>query len=152
MTGQQEYALEQASKEVEHCRSWPMRVMAFFVAINFGVAAGLATSLNTSLGARLPISMAGKYVLIVALLVLAVWVIGILIRNNFNYQKYRAVQVLVQSAVFPEGPARDGFPPEWFSESASSPLHRFWGYGLYVYMVVFVTVLTIAFVQAAINP
>ena len=151
MTDEEKYVLDQAAKEVEHCRSWPTKVMAFFIAINFGVVAGLAALLSNNLAVRLPISMAGKQVLIGALLVLAGWVVGILIRNHNNYLKYRELQVSVQSEVFAEGPARDGLPSEWFSEVGSSPLNRFWGYGLYVYIVLFVTLLTIAAVQGALN-
>jgi 4-amino-4-deoxy-L-arabinose transferase-like glycosyltransferase len=151
MTDEEKYVLDQAAKEVEHCRSWPTRVVAFFIAINFGVVAGLSALLNTNLRAQMPISMGGKYVLVLALLLLAVWVVGILIRNHRIYRKYRELQISVQSSVFPPA-ARDGLPPEWFTEAESSPFDSFWGYGLYVCMVLFVTLLTIAAVQGAINP
>ena len=152
MTSEQEYVLDQAGKEVEHCRSWPTKVMAFFVAINFGIVAGLAALLSNSLPARIHISMTGKSVLTGALLLLATWVIGILIRNHNHYLKYRGVQVFVQSIVFPEGPAREGLPPEWFMESGSSPVNLWWGYGLYVFMVFVIALLTIAAVVGIINP
>ena len=152
MTDTEKYILDQATREVEHCRTWPTRVMAFFFAINFGLVAGLAALLNTSLRTQMPISMGGKYVLILALLLLAIWVVGILIRNHRIYLKYRELQVSTQSSVFPPGPAREGLPPEWFTEARSSSLDRYWGYGLYVYMVLLVTLLTIAAVQGMINP
>jgi hypothetical protein len=37
----QKYIIEQAKIEVEHTRSWPTKVMAFYVAINFGLVGSL---------------------------------------------------------------------------------------------------------------
>lgn len=35
------YVLEQAKIEVEHTRSWPKKILAFYVAINAGVVSAL---------------------------------------------------------------------------------------------------------------
>ena len=88
------YILEQANIEVEHTRSWPTKVMVFYVAIN----AGVVTAILTIAGRVDLFSLEWKYTIWLAICIIYLWfsIIKIFMNNHKNYLKYRNIQVQIQ--------------------------------------------------------
>jgi hypothetical protein len=131
------YTSEQANIEVEHTRSWPTKIMAFYIAINFGLAASLTTAKKyfTTLSS----GCVFKIVLTVLAGVLAVWVIIVLRKNHLNYLTYRNVQVHLQRKYLQNWQDEFNLPDEWFNKIKVTWYTRCIGWILYAYIVVIVT-------------
>lgn len=137
------YVLEQAKIEVEHTRSWPTKVLAFYVAINAAVVTGLF-SLASRAQSPLILSSIEKARLTVALVVLAVWSWYLLAKNHYSYLAHRNIQIQYQKANREELEMR-GYPVprDWFVENELSLLIRPQGWGFYGFLVACVATLGI---------
>jgi hypothetical protein len=137
------YILEQVKIEVEHTRSWPTKILAFYVAVTAGVVTGLL-----SIGTRqtCPISPSSyvKMLIIVAIIGLSGWVIALLRKNHLSYLRHRNIQVLFQKSNQEELQKRATIPAEWFTENEVRFETRWLGWGFYCYLVILITVLSIA--------
>ena len=136
----QKYVLVQASTEVEHNRSWPTKIMAFYVTINFGIATALIALRSDICSIE---SCIAKPVVTIVVLILAVWTLIILFKNHKNYLKYRNLQVFNQKKLLEERKKEFGIPDEWFKSleirASTQPL----GWLFYTYIVVMTTVFLI---------
>lgn len=137
----QKYILNQATTEVEHNRSWPTKAMAFYIAINFGLATALIALRKDICPLDLP--CIAKTVITVALLILAAWVLRVLWNNHKNYLKYRNVQIFNQKKILENRKDDFGIPDDWFKSLDERASTRFFGWGLYAYMVVMTTALVL---------
>ena len=135
------YVLDQAKTEVEHNRSWPTKVMAFYVAINFGLVGALISLRNNS-NLFLP-SFYGKMLITALLSIFALWVIRVLINNHKNYLIYRNLQIQLQQKFLTTRKEELGLPEVWFERNEVCIWTRFLGWGLYLYIVVVLTTLVI---------
>lgn len=133
----QKYVLNQAATEIEHNRSWPTKVMAFYIAINFGLATALI-SLRKEI-CPFDLSCLAKTGITIALLILSVWVLRVLWSNHKNYLKYRNVQVINQKKILEKSKDDLGIPDDWFKSLDERGSTRFFGWGLYAYIVVMTT-------------
>ncbi|HTN95207.1 MAG TPA: hypothetical protein VMJ33_11550 [Gallionella sp.] len=136
----QKYVLAQATTEVEHNRSWPIKVMAFYVAIIFGIAAALIALRSDICSVE---SCPAKPVIGVAVLILAVWTLGILWKTHKNYLKYRNLQVFNQKKLLEKRKDEFGIPDQWFKPLKIRASTRFWGWGFYACIVVMTAALLI---------
>ncbi len=136
------YVLEQAKIEVEHTRSWPTKILAFYVAIN----AGLVTTLF-ALAARSSPLIAPcwvKTIITVAILCLLAWVFYLLLKNHRTYLAHRKLQVQFQKANKAEIEKQFTPPSEWFADIDVRLGTRWQGWSFYLYLVVLVSVFSIA--------
>lgn len=143
------YILEQAKIEVEHTRSWPTKVMAFYVAINFGLIGSLLT-----IKRELPEHTVDSRIMVfffICYVVLAGWVVFLLIKNHQNYLRYRNIQVAFQK-IYLEKNYKElyGLPDIWFEKNKISITHRFWGWGFYLYIVFMITLFILTWLLFAI--
>jgi hypothetical protein len=137
----QKLVLAQASTEVEHNRSWLTKIMAFYIAINFGIATALIALRSDICSLE---SCVAKPVITIAVLILAVWTLGILWRNHRNYLKYRNLQVFNQKKLLEKRRDEFGIPDDWLAPLENRASNRFFGWGFYAYIVVMTTALLIA--------
>jgi hypothetical protein len=136
----QKYILEQAKIEVEHTRSWPTKVMAFYVAINFGLIASLIAIQKTCSFFALP--CLAKVILTLLIIIQSVWVYDALKRNHLNYLKYRNLQINFQMKHLQY--LNDELPNEWFKVNEVRLSCRFHGWGFYLYIDIMVALLALA--------
>jgi hypothetical protein len=138
------YILEQAKTEVEHTRSWPTKVLAFYVAINAAVVTGMF-SLAARCTSSPAVSGAVRWLLTLILLALAMWSWTLLVRNHRSYLTHRNIQVRHQLANRSEIEKRGHpVPPDWFLENPISWRTRLQGWGFYAFLVAFVAALSIS--------
>lgn len=137
------YVLEQAKIEVEHTRSWPTKVLAFYVAINAAVVTGLF-SLASRVPSAITLSSTEKVRLTVVLVVLAVWSCYLLVKNHYSYLAHRNIQIKYQKANR-EDLEKRGYPlpRDWFIENELSLRTRLQGWGFYAFLVACVAALGI---------
>ena len=139
----EKYVLEQAKTEVEHTRSWPTKILAFYVAINAGVVTALFAITGRSTN-PLSVPCWVKTIITVAILVLLAWAYYLLQKNHKTYLGHRKLQVQYQQANRPEIEKRYTVPPEWFSDIKVSLGTRWQGWSFYFYLVVLVAAFGIA--------
>lgn len=132
------YALEQAKIEVEHTRSWPTKIIAFYVAIIAGIVTAIFSVTSRTQNA-LYVPVCVKTLLTAAILVLLLWVLVLLQKNHKSYLRYRNMQVRFQSANREELQKRFSVPPEWFFENEISLIKRGQGWGFYFCIILFAT-------------
>lgn len=135
----QNYILEQAKIEVENTRTWPTKVMGFYVAINFGLVASLIALQKDVSSFTLPCW--SKVLLALLIFSLSIWVGVILGRNHLNYLKYRNLQINFQILHLKSLKEKYGLPEEWFKVNEVSLFWRFLGWGFYLYIVIMITLL-----------
>ncbi|MCF8146567.1 MAG: hypothetical protein K9N21_21880 [Deltaproteobacteria bacterium] len=136
-----QYVLDQACAEIEHARSWPTKVMAFYVAINFGLVGALIALRAKTCSFSLPPTV--KWIVTVLLIILALWVVLILLKNHKNYLMSRNLQILVQQKFLAKRKEELALPDDWFQRNEVCGWTRVFGWGLYVYIVLLVTALVI---------
>lgn len=137
------YVLEQAKIEVEHTRSWPTKILAFYLATNVAIVTGLFTLAGRT--ARSVVATSGaRTVLAGAVCALAVWALILLGRNHCSYLRYRNLQIRFQKANAFQLNQRYSTSSDWLQENAVD-LHTRWvGWGFYALLVVVITVLSLA--------
>lgn len=91
------YVLEQAKTEVEHTRSWPTKILAFYVAINVGIVTALFAITDRSIN-RLHVPCWVKILITIVILGLLAWAFVLLKKNHTSYLRYRNIQVRFQQA------------------------------------------------------
>lgn len=141
------YILEQAKIEIEHTRSWPTKVMAFFVAIHFGIV-GAVIGLRKSNGIFSNFPCPVKTVLILFIVIFSGWVIHALVKNHLNYLRYRNIQIKLQSKKLEKSRKEFNLPDDWFRENSINLFTRFLGWGFYGFLVVSLSTLVIAVIWA----
>jgi hypothetical protein len=139
----EKYVLEQAKTEVEHTRSWPTKILAFYVAINAGIVTTLFTVTGRSVN-PLSVPYWAKVVITVAILCLLAWAFYLLQKNHKTYLQHRKIQVQFQQANKHEIEERFAVPYEWFRDIEVSLGTRWQGWSFYLYLVVLVAALGIA--------
>jgi hypothetical protein len=137
----QKYILEQAKIEVEQSRSWPTKIMAFYIAINFGLVGSLIALQKGS--ASFVLTCWERVGLIVLILCLSYCVVRVLSKNHINYLTYRNIQIKFQQDHLKKLKEEYGLPDDWFKPNEVRLLTRFLGWGLYLYIVLMVTVLVV---------
>ena len=139
----EKYILEQAKTEVEHTRSWPTKILAFYVAINAGIVTTLFTITGRSVN-PLSVPCWAKAVITVAILCLLAWAYYLLQKNHKTYLLHRKIQVQFQQANKLEIEKLFTVPHEWFHDIEVSLGTRWQGWSFYLYLVVLVAALGIA--------
>jgi hypothetical protein len=141
MDDQEKYILEQANIEVEYTRSWPNQLLAFYVAINFGVSgAFLAFANGVNSAISVPDYM--KVLLTLGVAVMCIWTIRLLIKNHLSYLVYRNVQIAFQKKHLEVHKTEYSLPSSWFRPNKINIRERGLGWGFYGFTVVLVTVIT----------
>lgn len=139
----EKYLLEQAKIEVEHTRSWPTKVMAFYVTINFGLLASILAAVRSSSG-QIRVPYCVKLIITLAIAGLFAWAASLLIKNHRSYLRHRNIQIQFQRKHFEEHKDSYALPPDWFIPNEISLSVRALGWGFYFYIMVVVTALTVA--------
>jgi|GEM_PF-3343504 len=142
MSDLEKYVLEQAKIEVEHTRSWPTKILAFYVAIN----AGLVTTLFALAGrASNPLTTPCwvKTIITVSVLCLLAWAFYLLQKNHRTYLAHRKLQVQFQQANKAEIEKQFAPPPEWFADVDVRLGTRWQGWSFYFYLVLLVSTFSI---------
>ncbi len=138
----QKYINDQANIEVENSRTWPTKVMVFYVAINFGIIGGVIAMKNLNPSFLIPCWV--KFIVTFLIVILAIWVLRILKKTHINYLIYRNMQIDLQTKLFKDKQEEYNLPDYWFKKHKVSVLERWHGTGLYAYIVLLVTVLVVA--------
>ena len=140
----EKYILEQVKIEVEHFRSWPTKVMAFYVAINFGLI-GVLIALKKA-GFSFALLCCVKVILALLLFCLSGWVVFVLAKNHKEYLIYRNIQIVYQKQHLEENyKEKYGLPEDWFKINKVCLSRRFSGWGFYLCLVgIIVTLLVVA--------
>jgi hypothetical protein len=133
----EKYILEQAKTEVEHTRSWPAKIMAFYVAINFGILASVAIH-------QTELSCWWKTVISIIMVALFVWSVFLLTRNHRSYLVHRNIQIQYQINHRAELPEGYSFPEDWFRLNKVSIFTRLHGWGFYCFIMFLVIGLTLS--------
>lgn len=144
----EKYVLEQAKIEVEHTRSWPTKILAFYVAINAGIVTALF-AITGRTNNQLWVPCALKTVITIAILCLMAWAFYLLQKNHRTYLQHRKLQVQFQQAHKAEIENVFTVPPEWFAEINVGLGTRWQGWSFYFYQVLLVAALGIAGVWAS---
>ena len=142
------YVLEKAEIEVEYTRSWPNKLLAFYVAINFGVAG----SLLTLAGRTSPVLVPTCWNIIITLIavIFFIWTFSLLVKNHRSYLRHRNLQIQFQNQHSEEIKERKYEPPkDWFQVNEISISERWQGWCFYLFVTVIVTALTIATIWTA---
>ena len=138
----EKYVLEQAKIEVEHTRSWPTKILAFYLAVNAGLVTTLFTFAN-----RKPIPLTtpcwAKAIITGTIIALLAWVFYLLQKNHRTYLAHRQLQVQFQQANKAEIEKQFTPPLEWFADIDNSLGARWQGWSFYFYLVVLVSSLSI---------
>ncbi len=140
----EKYIFEQVKIEVDYTRSWPNKLLAFYVAINFGLAGSFLAFSSRDKGlAAVPDS--AKLLIILGVAVLFFWTIWLLIRNHLSYIDYRNIQIQFQIDHL-EKTHKEKFllPKIWFRLNDRNIFARGQGWGYYGFITVLVTAITIA--------
>lgn len=142
MSDIEKYVLEQAKIEVEHTRSWPTKILAFYVAINAGLVTTLfALAGRTSNPLTAPCWV--KTIITVTVLGQLSWAFYLLQKNHRTYLAHRKLQVQFQQANKAEIEKQFAPPPEWFADIDVRLGARWQGWSFYFYLVVLVSAFSI---------
>jgi high-affinity Fe2+/Pb2+ permease len=134
------YVLEQAKVEVEHTRSWPTKILAFYIAINAGVVTALF-SLTGRTANVLFVPKWAKVLLTIAVLGLLVWALLLLVKNHKSYLQHRNLQIQFQKANTEVLKERYSVPSPWLSPNEVNLSTRWLGWSFYFYLLVVVAAL-----------
>ncbi len=138
----EKYILDQANIEIEQVRSWPTKVMAFYVAINFGII-GAVISLQKS-NPPVQLSCCIKTVITIIVFVLTFCMLCILCRSNRNYITHRELQIDLQKKLFNEDERKEyNLPSSWFEKKKGCSCIKYPGWLFYVCFVILVTILVV---------
>lgn len=144
MNDLEKYILEQAKIEVDYTRSWPNKLLAFYVAINFGLAGSFLAFAGRDKGpATVPVC--AKVLITLGVSALFFWTVWLLIRNHLSYLDYRNIQIQFQRNYL-EKTHKDKFllPNNWFKLNERNIFERGQGWAYYGFTTVLVTAITIA--------
>ncbi|WP_370306251.1 hypothetical protein [Sinimarinibacterium flocculans] len=148
MNDVEKYVLEQAKIEVEHTRSWPTKILAFYVAINAGLVTTLfALAGRTSNLVTVPCWV--KTVITMAVLCLLAWAFYLLQKNHRTYLAHRKLQVQFQQVNRSDIEKQLTPPQEWFADIDVRLGTRWQGWSFYFYLVVLVSTFSIVGVWAS---
>ena len=134
------YVLEQAKTEVEHTRSWPTKILAFYIALNAGVVTTLLTlSGRTTNPVYVPTF--AKLLLSVAVLGLLIWAWLLLVKNHRSYLQHRNLQIKVQMYNAATLKEKYPIPTQWLSLQEVNLSTRWLGWSFYLYLLIVVAIL-----------
>lgn len=136
----EKYLLEQAKIEVEHTRSWPAKIMAFYVTINLGTLASLVTATHN----KVPVSECARLIVTVLITALFIWAWMLLMRNHRSYLVHRNVQIRYQKRKFENHEDAALLPQDWFIPNRISVFTRWHGWGFYFFIMILVTGLALS--------
>src|SRR5438552_16515145 len=88
----EKHVLEQAKIEVDHTRSWPPKILAFYVAINLSLVASVV-GLSSRTAKPIQIPPCCKVLVTLALAVFSFWAGYLLVKNHRSYLRHRNVQI-----------------------------------------------------------
>jgi len=135
------YVLEQAKIEIEQTRSWPTKILAFYVAINAGTVTALFSLAGRSSALHAPVFI--RVLLTIAVVVLSIWALALLVKNHRSYLRYREIQVQFQIANADTIKSKFSVPPEWLLPVTQRVTTRGLGWTFYAYLVFLVAALGI---------
>ena len=140
----EKYILEQAKIEVDYTRSWPNKLLAFYVAINFGLAGAFLAFASRDKGPA-TVPDCAKLLITLGVVVLFIWTIWLLRRNHLSYLDYRNIQIQFQLNHL-EKTHKEKFllPNSWFRLNERNIFERGQGWGYYGFTTILVTAITIA--------
>jgi hypothetical protein len=132
----EKYVLEQAKIEVEHTRSWPTKILAFYGAVHAAVVTGVKT-LNAGPSAKWAAALALSTLIPVS--------IALLWRNHHNYLRHRNLQIAFQRKYEHLLLERfgDDLPAAWLQPSDISIKKRWIGWAYYAWIMAMVSFLSL---------
>lgn len=137
------YVLEHARIEIEHTRSWPTKIFAFYLAINVGVY----TVLSAVSGARgasesLTTIVCFKKMAVYFLSLTAIYVVYLLCKNHISYLRMRNIQIRHQLRNRDLIASRFEAPEDWFKEIEVCITSRPVGWFFYAFLTIGLAVFT----------
>jgi hypothetical protein len=139
----EKYILEQAKIEVEHNRSWPTKVLAFYAALNFGIVAALnslssfreQTAINTMCKNTIVFTAVCAILITIGAIVIVIYTYKRsywqLKNNHKNYLAHRKIQVAFQLEWENEFKDRFQLPEDWFKPIVAGENTRAEGWKFY---------------------
>lgn len=137
------YILEQAKIEVEYTRSWPNKLLAFYVAINFGLAGSLLALASQEDPVK--ISDCGALLITLGIASLLVWTVSLLVRNHLSYLQYRNIQIQFQKVNLEKTHKKKFLLPDnWFKLNKINIFVRGQGWMFYFFTTVLVAAIAVS--------
>ncbi len=141
-TDKKKYILDQINIEIENVRSWPTKVMAFYVAINFGIISAVIALQKFNPPVQL--SCCIKTAITIIVFVLTFCMLYILRRSNKNYITHRNLQIDLQEKLFNEDERKEyNLPSFWFEKKRGCSCRKYPGWLFYVCFVILITILVL---------
>lgn len=137
------YVLEHARIEVEHTRSWPTKIFAFYLAINVGIYTVLsAVSDGDRASESLTTIVCFKKLAVYFLSLTATYVIYLLCKNHISYLRMRNIQIRYQLRNKDLIASRFEAPEDWFKEIEVCITSRPVGWFFYAFLTTGLAVFT----------
>ncbi|MBM4055970.1 MAG: hypothetical protein FJ264_15160 [Planctomycetes bacterium] len=141
-TDKKRYILDQSNIEIEHVRSWPTKVMAFYVTINFGIMSAVIAL--QKLDPPIQLSYGVKTIITLIVFVLTFLMLYILCKSNKNYIIHRELQMDLQKKLFNDDERKEyRIPSFWFEKKECCNYIKYPGWLFYVCFVIIVTFLMV---------
>jgi hypothetical protein len=93
-TDEIKYILDQVNIEIDHIRSWPTKIMAFYVAINFGIISVIIAIQKFNPPVQLPFYL--KTAITIVIIFFTLRILRTLWNLNTNYITQRNLQIDLQ--------------------------------------------------------
>lgn len=138
MTELDKYMLDQAKIEIEHTRSWPTKILAFYIAVVAGMSSAIFT-LSSRDQNPVVASDCVKSILTLLLIAKLIWVFSLLRRNHLSYLKYRNLQIQFQVKNKEFFTNHFSVPQDWLHPNEVSLGTRWQGWGFYFFITCLVT-------------
>ncbi len=138
----QRYIQYQINFEIEHIRSWPTKVMAFYVAINFGIISAVIALQKFNPPVQLPCST--KVILTIIVVILASGMLYILCKSYGDYIINRNLQIDLQKKLFNKVERKEyNLPDFWFEKKKGCSCLKYPGWLFYVFVLIVVAGLVV---------
>ena len=136
------YILDQVNIEIDHIRSWPTKVMAFYVAINFGIISVIIALQKFSTPVQIPFYI--KTAIAIVIVIFTLRILRTLWNLNTNYIIQRNLQIDLQKKIFNKDKQEEyNLPSFWFKKKEGCSCIKYPGWLIYVYFLILILFLMI---------
>lgn len=136
------YILDQVNIEIDHIRAWPTKIMAFYVAINFGIISVIIALQKFDTPVLLPFYI--KTAIAIVIVFITLRILRTLWNLNTNYIIQRNLQIDLQNKIFNKDKQKEyNLPSFWFKKKEGCSCIKYPGWLIYVYFLILILCLMI---------
>ena len=136
-----EYIQDQINIEIEHIRSWPTKVMAFYVAFSFAIISVVIALQKFDPPVQLSCRI--KTDIMIIILFVAFYILYTLWNLNDKYAIQRELQIDLQTKLFKDKQEDYSLPKFWFEKKRRWSCIKYPGWLIYVCLLVLITFLVV---------